>query len=108
MMVRNPFTSINLQKNAIYAIQLLSLTTNKHLRLIFRRYIVHSYGHLRMPNKHEKVLKKFGEQIRLLRTESGLSQEKLAELCGMDRTYISGIERGIRNVSLIDKGTGPL
>ena len=53
-----------------------------------------------MPNKHEKVLKKFGEQIRLLRTESGLSQEKLAELCGMDRTYISGIERGIRNVSL--------
>ena len=46
------------------------------------------------------VTKRFGERIRTLRKERGLSQEDLAELCGLDRTYISGIERGLRNVAL--------
>jgi transcriptional regulator with XRE-family HTH domain len=46
------------------------------------------------------VTKRFGERIRFLRKERGLSQEEFAQLCGLDRTYISGIERGLRNVSL--------
>lgn len=43
---------------------------------------------------------RFGQRVRKLRTAQGLSQEAFADLCGLDRTYISGIERGKRNVSL--------
>ena len=44
----------------------------------------------------------FGKRVRELRTEKGLSQEGLALACDLDRTYIGGIERGERNVSLIN------
>jgi len=43
---------------------------------------------------------RFGRKLRELRTSRGLSQEGLADLCGLDRTYISSIERGQRNISL--------
>jgi len=38
--------------------------------------------------------------VRLLRTARGWSQEKLGERTGLDRTYVSGIERGVRNPTL--------
>lgn len=43
---------------------------------------------------------KLGKKLREVRTEAGLSQERLGEITGLDRTYISGIERGVRNPSL--------
>lgn len=42
----------------------------------------------------------FGDRVRDLRTAAGLSQEAFANVAEIDRTYISGIERGMRNVSL--------
>ena len=49
-----------------------------------------------------KILSLFGEHIRGIRTAKGYSQEQLAGLADLDRTYISGIERGKRNVSLMN------
>ncbi len=49
-----------------------------------------------------KVKKAFGEELRLLRKKKGLSQESLALACDLDRTYIGGVERGERNISLVN------
>ena len=43
---------------------------------------------------------KFGQRVRELRKERGWSQEEFADKCGLDRTYVSGIERGVRNPTL--------
>lgn len=54
-----------------------------------------------MVESRTAILQKFGDNARSLRKKKNLSQEKLAELAGMDATYISGIERGVRNPSLV-------
>ena len=46
------------------------------------------------------VKKVFGKNVRYYRESKNLSQEHLAELCGLHRTYISHVECGRRNVSL--------
>lgn len=46
------------------------------------------------------VKRKFGDRVRELRHQRGVSQEAFADECGVHRTYMSGIERGLRNVSI--------
>lgn len=47
-----------------------------------------------------KILNSFGLRIKYLRKDKKLSQEELAELSGLHRTYISSLERGQRNPTL--------
>lgn len=54
-----------------------------------------------MPNRQKKALRQImAENLRALRLAAHISQEELAELCGLHRTYISDIERCNRNVSI--------
>jgi transcriptional regulator with XRE-family HTH domain len=48
------------------------------------------------------VLWSFGATVREARLERGLSQESLADLAGLDRSYMGGIERGEHNLALIN------
>ncbi|QZN97900.1 helix-turn-helix domain-containing protein [Symbiopectobacterium purcellii] len=57
------------------------------------------------------VTRRFGQRIKTLRVEAGLTQMALASRCNLDRTYLSGIERGVRNptleiISIIAAGLG--
>jgi transcriptional regulator with XRE-family HTH domain len=51
-------------------------------------------------SKDRDVLASFGKRVRELRTDLGLSQEAFAARCNLDRTYLGGVERGERNISL--------
>ncbi|MBS9424819.1 MULTISPECIES: cell morphology transcriptional regulator XreR1 [Photorhabdus] len=50
--------------------------------------------------KPDTIKSIFGQRVRYIRMASGMSQEAFADKCGLDRTYISGIERGVRNPTL--------
>lgn len=46
------------------------------------------------------IRKKFGKRLRQLREERGWSQEEFADRAGLHRTYVSAVERGVRNPTL--------
>ncbi len=52
--------------------------------------------------EEKTVLQTFGSNLKRLREDAGISQEKLAHSCGLDRTYIGSVERGERNISLLN------
>ncbi len=57
---------------------------------------------MRVIMTEDKILQLFGSHVKKIRQQLELSQEQLASLSELDRTYISGIERGKRNISLIN------
>ncbi len=55
--------------------------------------------------KNDEILKKFGKRVKVLRLGKGItSQMALANKAGLDRTYVGGLERGERNVGLVNIG----
>ncbi len=55
-----------------------------------------------MPRSTNPLLGTIGANLRTLRRERGLSQEALADLADIDRSYMSGVERGLRNISVVN------
>lgn len=49
---------------------------------------------------HSNILSQFGHKVRQRRLSLGISQEALAELAGVHRTYVGMIERGEKNITL--------
>ena len=43
-----------------------------------------------------------GKRVKELRNKLGLSQEELADYAELDRTYITSVERGRRNISIVN------
>ena len=52
--------------------------------------------------KRKAFLKKVGSRIRKIRKEKGFSQESLAFASGLDRSYVGGVERGERNIAIVN------
>jgi len=48
------------------------------------------------------ILQKFGLRVKELRSTKRITQEDLAELTGLSRQYIGDVERGTRNISLVN------
>lgn len=65
--------------------------------------VIHSDSIVTMGKRREaQIQKHFGDRVRELRKGKGLSQEALALACDLDRTYVGGVERGERNISLLN------
>lgn len=48
------------------------------------------------------IKKKVGKRIKQLREKNNMTQEVFADKCGLDRTYITSLERGERNISIVN------
>jgi transcriptional regulator with XRE-family HTH domain len=70
--------------------------------LIVRGTIVIFLFQWGMPDHDEEFLEWFGSRVRDIRRQKNLSQEELAARAGIDRTYVGGVERGERNVSIMN------
>lgn len=70
--------------------------------LIVRRLISITSLSCRVMKHDKQLLIQLGNNIRTARKSQNLSQEKLALQANIDRTYIGGVERGERNISIIN------
>jgi len=56
------------------------------------------------PEERQPILLAFGAAVRQYRKDKGFSQEAFADECGIDRSYMGGVERGERNIALVNVG----
>jgi transcriptional regulator with XRE-family HTH domain len=54
------------------------------------------------PEERKAILLTFGAAVRRYRKDKGFSQEAFADECGIDRSYMGGVERGERNIALVN------
>ena len=71
------------------------------MRCIVRCFIVYNRVKFIMTNDEQELLNQLAIKIKFQRNKLGISQEKLAEKCNFDRTYISLLERAKRNPSYL-------
>lgn len=72
-------------------------------RVVYRRYVYRRWtlSQACFENSHvHQLLLKFGKRVRALRLDRGWTQEELAHRSGLNRSYMSEVERGISDVSL--------
>lgn len=55
-----------------------------------------------MPRRSDNLRSRFGEAVRERRLALGLTQEQLAHKSGLNRSYITDVERGARNLALVN------
>ena len=73
-----------------------------HTLIVCRPIAIHCVVSQVMRSKHTDPRIAFGQAVRKLRRQKGISQEKLAELADIHRTYIGDVERGTRNIALLN------
>jgi transcriptional regulator with XRE-family HTH domain len=56
----------------------------------------------RTRQRKDPLLERLGARIREIRKKKGLSQERVALAAGLDRSYVGGVERGERNVAIVN------
>ena len=69
--------------------------------LIVCRHIVIHWRYYRL-DKMKPELRELGSRIRRYRNKLGISQEELADRSGLHRTYVGGVERGERNIGVLN------
>ena len=70
------------------------------LLIVCRHIVIKQVGYIPMSKKPTKYRVIFANNLRKFRCEKNLSQEALAELTGLHRTYVGSVERAERNVSI--------
>lgn len=73
--------------------------------MVLSSVIANHAGHGSYPcpcRREISFLTAFGQTVRRYRKEKGLSQEAFADACGIDRSYMGGVERGERNIALVN------